>query len=33
MEENNKYWLEEERRCIFCDQGKDDLEYFIENMQ
>lgn len=30
-EESNKYWTrkEDERRCVFCDQEKDDFEQFI----
>ncbi|XP_020297358.1 uncharacterized protein LOC109861916 [Pseudomyrmex gracilis] len=31
MEENNKYWREEdERRCIFCEIGKDELEHYVD---
>jgi hypothetical protein len=30
MEEDNKYWLEEEkRRCVFCGEGRDNLEHYI----
>ena len=30
MENDNKYWLEEEKRtCIFCKEGKDNMEHFI----
>jgi hypothetical protein len=30
MEEVNKYWLEEdERRCVFCDEGWDNMEHYI----
>jgi len=31
LEEWNKYWLvEETRKCIFCNRGKDSMEHFIE---
>jgi hypothetical protein len=30
MEEDNKYWLEaEKRRCVFCGEGQDNLEHYI----
>lgn len=32
MEEDDKYWLREERReCVFCNKGKDDFSHYIEN--
>lgn len=30
LEEDNRYWLEEEkRRCVFCKEGKDNILHFI----
>ena len=34
MEEANKYWLEEEeRKCVFCEEGWDNIEHYIESCQ
>lgn len=31
MEENNKYWREENNKmCKFCNTGKDSLEHYVE---
>lgn len=30
MEEDNKYWLNEnERLCVYCKEGKDNIEHFV----
>lgn len=31
MEEGNKYWLNEEVRCVFCKETEDNLWHYIEN--
>lgn len=34
MEEKNKYWLEDKnRKCIFCDKGWDNLNYFVKECE
>lgn len=31
MEEDNKYWLEEEeRKCLFCGNGRDRIKHFVK---
>jgi len=31
MEEQNKYWLEDKDwRCVFCEQGWDNLKHFVK---
>lgn len=31
MEEDNKYWLDREKRtCVFCRKGKDNWKHFVE---
>ncbi|EFN80970.1 hypothetical protein EAI_11140 [Harpegnathos saltator] len=30
MEKENKYWVkEEDRKCVFCGQGRDNIDHFI----
>lgn len=29
MEEDNKYWLKEEERCVFCKEEKNNIKYFV----
>lgn len=32
MEEENKYWLEEKDwKCVFCEQGRDNLNHFVRH--
>lgn len=31
IEQENKYWLEDVRMCVFCEEGMDSLRHYIEN--
>lgn len=34
MEQENKYWLEENQRvCLFCGEGKDCIEHYVRDCQ
>lgn len=34
LEWENKYWLEEkDRRCLFCEQGKDSIDHYVRECQ
>lgn len=34
MEEDNKYWLEEQlRKCVFCREGKDNFKHYVKKCE